>query len=178
MFVTEPTTASPLFELPNVVVTPHLGASTAEAQDRAGTDVARSVLLALRGDFVPDAVNVQAGGVVGEEVRPVPAADPEARRRAVTRSAAEAAAARSPSRSRGELATEDVSVLQLAALRGVFSARGRGPGHVRQRAARSPPSWGVAVELTTEPESADHRSLVTLRAVHADGESITRSPAR
>ena len=59
VFVTEPTTASPLFELPNVVVTPHLGASTAEAQDRAGTDVARSVLLALRGDFVPDAVNVQ-----------------------------------------------------------------------------------------------------------------------
>ena len=46
------------------------GASTAEAQDRAGTDVARSVMLALRGDFVPDAVNVASGGVVGEEVRP------------------------------------------------------------------------------------------------------------
>ena len=50
-------------------MTPHLGASTAEAQDRAGTDVAHSVLRALRGDFVPDAVNVQ-GGAVGEEVRP------------------------------------------------------------------------------------------------------------
>ena len=70
VFVTEPTTESPLFGLPNVVVTPHLGASTAEAQDRAGTDVARSALLALRGDFVPDAVNVASGGAVGEEVRP------------------------------------------------------------------------------------------------------------
>ena len=70
MFVEEPCTDSPLFELPIAVVTPHLGASTTEAQDRAGTDVARSVLLALAGDFVPDAVNVQADGVVGEEVRP------------------------------------------------------------------------------------------------------------
>ncbi|MGQ0580140.1 MAG: hypothetical protein ACT4PQ_14685, partial [Betaproteobacteria bacterium] len=70
VYVTEPTTSSPLFELPQIVVTPHLGASTDEAQDRAGTDVARSVQLALAGEFVPDAVNVQVGGVVGEEVRP------------------------------------------------------------------------------------------------------------
>jgi D-3-phosphoglycerate dehydrogenase / 2-oxoglutarate reductase len=70
VYDTEPTTASPLFELERVVVTPHLGASTEEAQDRAGTDVARSVQLALAGEFVPDAVNVQVGGVVGEEVSP------------------------------------------------------------------------------------------------------------
>jgi D-3-phosphoglycerate dehydrogenase len=48
---------------------PHLGASTTEAQDRAGTDVAASVRLALAGEFVPDAVNVGAG-VVSEEVAP------------------------------------------------------------------------------------------------------------
>ncbi|MBF6102405.1 phosphoglycerate dehydrogenase, partial [Nocardia cyriacigeorgica] len=60
---------SPLFDLPQVVVTPHLGASTTEAQDRAGTDVAKSVLLALAGEFVPGAVNV-TGGVVGDEVAP------------------------------------------------------------------------------------------------------------
>ena len=40
VFATEPCTDSPLFDLPQVVVTPHLGASTEEAQDRAGTDVA------------------------------------------------------------------------------------------------------------------------------------------
>ena len=63
VFATEPTTDSPLFGLPGVVVTPHLGASTVEAQDKAGLAVARSVRLALQGEFVPDAVNVQAGGV-------------------------------------------------------------------------------------------------------------------
>lgn len=69
VFSKEPCTDSPLFELPQVVVTPHLGASTEEAQDRAGTDVAASVKLALAGEFVPDAVNV-GGGVVNEEVAP------------------------------------------------------------------------------------------------------------
>jgi len=59
----------PAFGLPNVVVTPHLGASTHEAQEKAGTQVARSVRLALAGEFVPDAVNVQ-GGVVDEMIRP------------------------------------------------------------------------------------------------------------
>src|SRR5699024_8938340 len=67
VYSTEPCTDSPLFGLPQVVVTPHLGASTVEAQDRAGTDVADSVLKALAGEFVPDAVNV-SGGRVGEEV--------------------------------------------------------------------------------------------------------------
>ena len=43
-----------------MVVTPHLGASTAEAQDKAGQTIAEQVVLALRGDFVPYAVNVAA----------------------------------------------------------------------------------------------------------------------
>ena len=49
VFATEPCTDSPLFDLPQAIVTPHLGASTSEAQDRAGTDVAESVKLAMAG---------------------------------------------------------------------------------------------------------------------------------
>lgn len=63
VFATEPTTESPLFGLDNVVVTPHLGASTEEAQDKAGTQVAEAVVLGLAGEFVPTAVNVQAGSI-------------------------------------------------------------------------------------------------------------------
>src|SRR5687767_11912769 len=69
VFAEEPCTDSPLFGLENVVATPHLGASTDEAQEKAGVSVARSVRLALSGELVPDAVNVQ-GGVIAEEVRP------------------------------------------------------------------------------------------------------------
>ncbi len=57
VFATEPCTDSPLFDLENVVVTPHLGASTHEAQINAGTAAARSVRLALAGAHVPEAVN-------------------------------------------------------------------------------------------------------------------------
>jgi D-3-phosphoglycerate dehydrogenase len=172
VFSTEPTTDSPLFGIPNVVVTPHLGASTAEAQDRAGTDVARSVLLALRGDFVPDAVNVAAGGVVGELVRPY---------LGLTQKLGKVLAAFSstPPTSvavevRGELSNEDTSVLALAALRGVFS------GVVEDQvtfvnAKRIAEELGVAVTENKEAESPNHRSLVTLRAVHADGETLTVS---
>jgi D-3-phosphoglycerate dehydrogenase len=63
VFAEEPTTASPLFWLENAVVTPHLGASTAEAQDKAGIAIAEQLLLALAGQFVPNAVNVDAGPV-------------------------------------------------------------------------------------------------------------------
>jgi len=63
VFATEPCTDSPLFELDSVVVAPHLGASTVEAQDKAGVTIAEQVLLALDGQFVPFAVNVAAGEV-------------------------------------------------------------------------------------------------------------------
>jgi D-3-phosphoglycerate dehydrogenase / 2-oxoglutarate reductase len=172
VFESEPTTSSPLFELPNVVVTPHLGASTAEAQDRAGTDVARSVRLALRGDFVPDAVNVQSGGVVGEEVRPYL---PLTQKLGVVLSALAGKAPTSVTVVvRGELSNEDVSVLPLAALRGVFS------GIVEEQvtfvnASALAETLGVSVDLVKESESANHRSLVTVRAVLADGTALSVS---
>ena len=69
VFSTEPCLDSPIFPLAHVVVTPHLGASTAEAQDKAGVTIAEQVNLALAGDFVPFAVNV-AAAAVAESVRP------------------------------------------------------------------------------------------------------------
>ena len=60
VFDGEPIESSPLFGMPGVVVTPHLGASTAEAQHRAGVNIAEQVNGALAGDFVPFAVNIEA----------------------------------------------------------------------------------------------------------------------
>ena len=69
VFSTEPCVDSPLFQLDQVVATPHLGASTDEAQERAGIAVAVSVRKALAGELVPDAVNVK-GGAIAEVLRP------------------------------------------------------------------------------------------------------------
>ncbi|CAJ64480.1 MULTISPECIES: phosphoglycerate dehydrogenase [Frankia] len=173
VFVTEPTTASPLFGLDNVVVTPHLGASTQEAQDKAGLAVARSVRLALQGEFVPDAVNVQAGGVVAEDVRPgLPLAEKLGQ---LFSGLAGGLAAAITVEVRGEIAVHDVSVLQLAALKGVFTdvieeqvTYVNAPLLAKER--------GVEVALETSEEgSRDYRNLVTVRGVLADGTPVSVS---
>ncbi|NKY35295.1 phosphoglycerate dehydrogenase [Nocardia speluncae] len=168
VYDTEPCTDSPLFELPQVVVTPHLGASTSEAQDRAGTDVAKSVLLALAGEFVPGAVNV-TGGVVGDEVAPW--LDLVRKQGALLGALADELPVSLEVQVRGELAASEVEVLQLAALRGVFSA------HVDDQvtfvnAPALAQARGISAEVTTVTESPSHRSLVDLRAVFGDGRTI------
>jgi D-3-phosphoglycerate dehydrogenase len=168
VFATEPCTDSPLFDLPQVVVTPHLGASTSEAQDRAGTDVAASVKLALAGEFVPDAVNV-GGGVVGEEVAPwldlvrklgllVGALSPEL-------------PASLSVQVRGELASEEVGVLRLSALRGLFSAVIEDPVTFVNAPALAA-ERGVEATISTATESPNHRSVVDVRAVTSDGSVV------
>ncbi len=62
VFKSEPITEHPLFAYPNVIVTPHLGASTAEATDRAGYQSAEQVVAALTGGVVSTAVNIPAIG--------------------------------------------------------------------------------------------------------------------
>jgi len=171
VFVSEPPTGSPLLGLPNVVVTPHLGASTDEAQEKAGVSVAKSVRLALAGELVPDAVNV-AGGVIDPYVRPgIPLVEKLGQlfsglaRGPVTTIDVEV---------RGELADYDVSVLKLAALKGVFTnivsesvSYVNAPLLAEQR--------GIAVRLITTPESPEYRNVVTVRGALADGAQISVS---
>jgi D-3-phosphoglycerate dehydrogenase len=168
VFSSEPCTDSPLFELPQVVVTPHLGASTAEAQDRAGTDVAESVRLALAGEFVPDAVNV-GGGVVNEEVAPW--LDLARKLGVLAAALSDGLPASLMVEVRGELASEDVEVLKLSALRGLFSAVIEDPvTFVNAPALAS--ERGVTAELTTASESPNHRSVVDVRALGHDGSCV------
>ncbi|MDQ1746483.1 MAG: D-3-phosphoglycerate dehydrogenase / 2-oxoglutarate reductase [Frankiaceae bacterium] len=172
VYATEPCTDSPLFGFDNVVATPHLGASTAEAQDKAGLAVARSVKLALMGEFVPDAVNVQAGGVVAEEVRPgLPLAEKLGR---VFTALAAGVASRLTVEVRGEIAAYDVSVLQLSALKGVFAdvvedpvTFVNAPLHAAER--------GVELALETSEDSPEHRNLVTVRGTLATGDEVAVS---
>jgi D-3-phosphoglycerate dehydrogenase len=164
----EPCTDSPLFELPQVVVTPHLGASTSEAQDRAGTDVAESVRLALAGEFVPDAVNV-GGGHVSEEVAPW--LDLARKLGVLAAALSDGLPASLSVQVRGELASEDVEVLKLSALRGLFSAVIEDPVTFVNAPALAA-ERGVTAEITTATESPNHRSVVDVRAVASDGSVV------
>jgi len=169
VYATEPCTDSPLFALPNVVVTPHLGASTQEAQEKAGTQVARSVRLALAGEFVPDAVNVQ-GGTVDEVLRPgLPLAEKLGR---IFTAVAGGIAARIEVEVRGEIAGLDVSVLQLAALKGVFSDIVE-DAVTYVNAPLLAADRGVEVSLSTEKQSPDWRNVVTLRGALPGGQIVS-----
>src|ERR1700730_8901030 len=169
VYAREPCTDSPLFGLPNVVVTPHLGASTHEAQEKAGTQVARSVRLALAGEFVPDAVNVQ-GGAVDEMIRPgLPLAEKLGR---IFTAVAGGIAASIAVEVRGEIAGLDVSVLQLAALKGVFSDIVE-DAVTYVNAPLLAAGRGVEVSLVTDKESPDWRNVVTLRGTLPDGKGVS-----
>ncbi len=171
VFASEPCTDSPLFELENVVATPHLGASTEEAQEKAGIAVAKSVRLALSGELVPDAVNVQ-GGVIAEEVRPgIPLTEKLGR---IFTGVAGEVAQSIDVEVRGEITAFDVKVLELAALKGVFTdviedavSYVNAPLLAAER--------GTAVRLVSEQESPDHRNLITLRGTLPDGSQVSVS---
>jgi D-3-phosphoglycerate dehydrogenase len=171
VFAKEPCTDSPLFEFENVVATPHLGASTEEAQEKAGIAVAKSVRLALSGELVPDAVNVQ-GGVIAEDVRPGIALTEKLGR--IFTALAGGVAQQLDVEVRGEITEFDVKVLELAALKGVFAdvvednvSYVNAPLLAAER--------GLEVRLLTDHESPEHRNLITLRGTLADGAQVSVS---
>ena len=162
-------TAAKLLELDNITLTPHLGASTAEAQEKAGVAVARSVRLALAGELVPDAVNV-AGGALDDLVRPgVALADRLGQ--LFTALAAEAPEVLEIV-VRGEIATHDVTALKLSALRGMF----RGTVTEQVSYVNAPvmaEERGIAVTLETEEDSERFRNVVALRGTLRDGSVVS-----
>jgi len=171
VFVSEPPTDSPLLSLENVVLTPHLGASTDEAQEKAGVAVAKSVRLALDGELVPDAVNV-AGGVIDPLVRPgIPLMEKLGQ---VFAGLADSPVTSVDVEVRGEIAELDVSVLKLAALKGLFTntvsesvSYVNAPLLAEQR--------GVTVRLIKEAESEEYRNLLTISGALSDGSQISVS---
>jgi len=169
VFTNEPPTDDVLTSAPNIVVTPHLGASTDEAQEKAGVSVARSVRLALGGELVPDAVNV-AGGAIDPFVRPGIALV-EKLGQMLAAVAGHGALTDLEVDVRGELAAFDVSVYRLAALKGYFTNQVtenvsyvNAPVLAEQR--------GISSTLTTADESKDYRNTTTLRGVLADGTTV------
>ena len=168
VFATEPCTDSPLFTLDQVVATPHLGASTDEAQERAGIAVAVSVRKALSGELVPDALNVK-GGAIHEDIRPsLPLVEKMAQIATII-------AGELPTsldiEVRGDIAAHDSSILATSVLKGALVAVGaesatyvNAPGLAAER--------GMTSSVMTNPESPEYRSMISLRAALPGGRSI------
>ena len=160
VFVEEPTTDSPLFSLAHVVVTPHLGASTREAQDKAGDTIADMVLLAMAGEFVPFAVNVSASEA-SETVRPfLPLAERMGR---VIAGLCGHVPSSLEVGVEGEIAEYDTRIVKLAVLKGLLGA------HTDQavtyvNAPGLAEASGCSVSTTQSTVARDYRNMLTLRS--------------
>ena len=159
VFEKEPTTESPLFGLPEVVVTPHLGASTHEAQDKAGDTIAEQVGLALAGEFVPFAVNVSAAEA-SETVRPfLPMAE---RLGQLFASLTAGAGGPLEVEYQGQLADYDTRILTLSLLKGYFSQTIDEPvSYVN--APQIATEQGLEVREISSSTSRDYVNLITVR---------------
>ncbi|HZU81024.1 MAG TPA: phosphoglycerate dehydrogenase [Acidimicrobiales bacterium] len=160
VFSKEPCTDSPLLTLSNVIATPHLGASTAEAQDKAGVTIAEQVLLALAGDFVPFAVNV-AASEVSEAVRPFLSLAEQLGRAFACLN--DGIPDRLEVEYQGALAAVNTSILTLAVLKGVFAAGTEEPvSYVN--APQLAEERGLVVREASTAATRDYVNLITLRS--------------
>jgi len=160
VFAVEPTTQSPLFELDRVIVTPHLGASTREAQDKAGVTIAEQVVLALSGDFVPSAVNVDASEA-SETVRPFLGLVEQLGRTfaALTEGLPEGGL---DVEYQGALSDYDTRILTLSLLKGMLAAATHDPVSF-VNAPQLARERGLTWRETKSPTSPDYVNLVTVR---------------
>lgn len=169
VFNSEPPAGSKLLELDNILLTPHLGASTGEAQEKAGISVAKSVRLALAGDLVPDAVNV-AGGLIDASVKPgIPLAEKLGQ---LLTGIAHASLTLIEIEVRGYIAEHDVTVLKLAALKGIFQNMVTDQvSYVN--APLIAEGRGVDVKLITDTNSEEYRNVTIIRATLGDGSTVS-----
>ncbi|MDP9491386.1 MAG: phosphoglycerate dehydrogenase, partial [Actinomycetota bacterium] len=168
VFSDEPYTG-PLLELDSVVVTPHLAASTEEAQDRAGVIVAEQVVAALEGGLVTNAVNIPA---IGREDLDVlgPFVPLAAKLGRLAMELAEGRAERVELTYYGHLSEFDTRLLTAAALNGAF--QGRFEQHVNYvNAPLLAEERGIEVVEQRRRSSRDFTNLVRV-AVAADGEEL------
>src|SRR4051794_1251508 len=171
VFPSEPITDYPLFDgYDNVVVTPHLGASTTEAQDRAGVQTAEQVVAALTGGVVSTAVNIPA--VSPEDMEVLGPFLPLCRRlgRLATTLTESTGVERVEVESLGRIAERDTRLLTLATLNGVLA------GHTEEEvnfvnAPSLAEERGIEVSERTEVAARDFTDLVRITVV-SGGERV------
>ncbi len=177
VFPSEPITDYPLFEgYPQVVVTPHLGASTAEATDRAGYQSAQQLVAALTGGVVSTAVNIPSVGA--EDMEVLAPFLPLARK--LGRLAMELAAGSSVERIEaafmGRIADFDTRMLSLAVVCGALE--GRGAEQVNLVNATSiAQQRGIVVEEKSVSEAQDFNELIRVTVVATDRRSASEKVA-
>jgi D-3-phosphoglycerate dehydrogenase / 2-oxoglutarate reductase len=164
VFQEEPLTEHPLFGYPNVIVTPHLGASTAEATDRAGYQAAEQVVAALGGGVVTSAVNVPAVRAEDlRELRPFMTLC-TALGHIATGLAEGSSIDEIDAEYRGGIAERDTRLLTVQVLKGVLAGKTEEPVN-DVNAPSLAEERGIVVSETNTPHARDFTDLVRVTVV-------------
>ncbi|HOU28833.1 MAG TPA: phosphoglycerate dehydrogenase [Thermoleophilia bacterium] len=168
VYPTEPTTESPLFKYESVVATPHLGASTVEAQLRAGTIIAEQVAAVLLGKFASNAVNIPlAPGEDADEVMPFLGICEKLGKLIVQ--IADGPVDAFEIAYGGGIARYDTRILTLGVLEGVLAGKVDGPvNFVNVQSIAE--ERGITAKETKQPAAVDYLNLVTVTTRDRQGE--------
>ncbi len=167
VFPSEPVTEHPLFGYANVVMTPHLGASTAEATDRAGYQSAEQVVAALTGGVVSTAVNIPSVGAEDMEMLApfLPLASQLGR---LAMALAEGSSVeRIEAAFMGKIAEFDTRLLSLAVIRGALQGRSEQEVNL-VNAPTIAAQRGIVVEEKTVTEAEDFNELIRVTVLAGD----------
>ena len=169
VFPSEPFTEHPIFARGDVVVTPHLGASTAEAQDRAGIVTAEQVTEALTGGVVTNAVNIAAVRPEAmEALAPfVPLCEKLGR---LAQGLGDGSVDRVTAEFRGRIASHDTRLLGIAVMAGILSGNTEEPVNL-VNAPQMAEERGIDLVETKEASAGDFSELVTVR-VQSGGSEV------
>src|SRR5437588_2357367 len=167
VFPSEPTTEHPLFGYPNVVVTPHLGASTAEATDRAGYQSAEQGVAALTGGVVSTAVNIPA--IAAEDMEVLGPFLPMARKlgRLAMSLAEGSSVERIEAAFFGGIADFDTRLLTLAVIQGALQGRTEEDVNL-VNAPTMAEERGIVVAERSVSEAQDFHELIRVTVVTGD----------
>jgi D-3-phosphoglycerate dehydrogenase len=168
VFPSEPFTEHPIFSREDVVVTPHLGASTAEAQDRAGVVTAEQVTAALNGGVVTNAVNIAAVRPEAmEALAPfVPLCEKLGR---LAAGLGDGSVDRVSAEFRGRIAAHDTRLLGIAVLAGILAGNTEEPVNL-VNAPQMAEERGIELVETKDASAEDFTELVTVRVGSGDNE--------
>lgn len=168
VFPSEPFTEHQIFSRPDVVVTPHLGASTAEAQDRAGVVTAEQVTAALTGGVVTNAVNIAAVRPEAmEALAPfVPLCEKLGR---LAQGLGDGSVEKVSAEFRGRIASHDTRLLGIAVMAGVLSGHTEEPVNL-VNAPQMAEERGIELAATTDAGAEDFTELVRVRVQTGEGE--------
>ncbi|HEX9907860.1 MAG TPA: phosphoglycerate dehydrogenase [Thermoplasmata archaeon] len=172
VFDKEPPTGSKLLSLPNVVLTPHLGATTMEAQEEVGSEIAEQVIAYMKDNVLKNAVNLPAK--LDPEIAPyMPLAE---KLGTLVSQLGMARAGKVEISCRGDLAQKDIRIVTACVLTGLLRPMSEEYNVNYINALAMSKARGIEVVSSTSDESGGYKNLIKV-SLSENGKTLSVSGA-